>query len=52
MTNSRDKILTAVLDFSWGNYGFDELAELASDDPEIGIFGDLADHIDGYLRVT
>lgn len=46
---SRYKVLAAVLDFSWGNYGFDELAELADTDPGIGIFEALADHIDGYL---
>lgn len=44
-----ENILKAVLDFSWGNYGFDELEELASDDPKVGIFDDLAAHVASSL---
>lgn len=40
-----DAILKAVLSFGWGNYGFDELEELATDDPDVGIFGNLAGHV-------
>jgi len=41
----REAIKRALLDFTWSNYGFDLLSELAREDPDVGIFDDLAAHI-------
>lgn len=45
-----DLILELVLSFNWGGYGFDELDELASNDPKVGIFDDLAAHIAAAVK--
>lgn len=46
-----DAILQAVLSFSWSNYGFDELSELASEDPGVGVFDELASHIHDEVKL-
>lgn len=40
-----EAIKQALLTFHWSNYRFDELEELAEDDPDVGIFDALAAHI-------
>jgi hypothetical protein len=37
-----EKIKAALLAFNWGGYGMDDIAELADEDPDIGVFDDLA----------
>ena len=35
-------IKDALLDFNWGGYGMDDVDELASNDPDVGVFDELA----------
>jgi hypothetical protein len=44
-----EKIKAAILSFNWGGYGMDDVEELASNDPDVGVFDDLAAHIAGML---
>lgn len=43
------KIKTAILSFSWSNYRMDDVEELAVNDPDVGVFDDLAAHIAAVL---
>ncbi len=38
-------IKAALLSFNWGNYHMDDIEELAENDPNVGVFDDLAAHI-------